>query len=97
MLEALVRTTDGHPDKNGNILKRKGDIISVRKAGSVWGDFETKVHQLIELEDDELEAEVEKYGVINYPYKEYKEVEKNGRQVKEITKMSRIRFDISFT
>jgi len=72
MIEALIRTRPGSTRES---IKKLGDVICVKLAGSVWGTAEVKVHQLIEWEDADLEVRLntmkkngEKYPVISNPY-----------------------------
>jgi len=72
MIEALIRTRIGSTKES---IKKLGDVICVKLAGSVWGTAEVKVHQLIEWEDADLEVRLntmlkngEKYPVIINPY-----------------------------
>ena len=76
MLEALVSLR--HKGEQG--LKKRGDILVVKLAGSPWGDEERRFHQLVEWEDAELEhhlnkslSEVDPTPAIVHPYAEYDE------------------------
>jgi len=78
MIEALIRTRSND----------KGDIIVAKLPGAVWGAMELKTHQLIELDDIDLENKLkqlqkagEKFPVISNPYMKIEEViDRNGKR-----------------
>lgn len=74
MLEALVSTRPYGETET----KKRGDVIVVKLAGASWGGEEVKIHQLIEIDDPDLEqilltrqAAGETNPCIAYPYATY--------------------------
>ena len=71
MLEALVSLRI----QGETALKKRGDIIVVKLAGSPWGSEERKRFMIVQFEDAELEAKLTErrtkdnpYPVISSPY-----------------------------
>ena len=82
MIEALIDTSSG-------------EVICVKPTGSIWGSKEITRFQLAEWEDNALEAKLNKmkedgepHPVINNPYSEQQIIEKNRKNILEITKKS---------
>lgn len=71
MLEALISLR-----RNGSTeQKPTGYVIALKLPGSPWGGKEVELHQLVEWQDDDLEAQLtakrnagEQYPVITLPY-----------------------------
>lgn len=90
MIEALIRTRDG------TLPKRKGDIIVAKPAGSAWAAEERRVHQLVEIDDPALEAELlalpEGSRVVAYPYADMTAPDEIGQVA--MTVRSRVRVNV---
>ena len=75
MLEALVSVRHNGEKE----MKKRGDILVVKLAGSPWSSMERQFHQLVEWEDAELEQkleaerELEPCPIAVHPYAEYRD------------------------
>jgi len=86
--------------------RKAGDIIIIRTLNSEWTQYETTVHQLVQIDDPAIEAELAQnpqWRQVSYPYAdrdliivEPDDFDQERNQVQSrVTRISRVRVDFS--